>query len=148
MSTHTPTTASVATGSIHVVRELLTEEQCSALLVSGSIGRVAVTVGGLPVILPVNYAVVDGDVVLRSGEEALVRSARTGAVIAFEIDGFDEVERRGWSVLIVGRATTVTDPDELEMLRLCGPVPWAGGEREHYIRLRTEMSSGHRNAGA
>jgi nitroimidazol reductase NimA-like FMN-containing flavoprotein (pyridoxamine 5'-phosphate oxidase superfamily) len=132
---------------INEALELLTEEQCGALLASGSIGRVAVTVGGLPVILPVNYAYVDGDVVFRSGEETLVRTARTGAIIAFEIDGFDEVERRGWSVLIVGRATTVTDPDELDTLRQCGPVPWAGGERDHYLRLRTEMLSGRRNIG-
>ncbi len=126
--------------------ELLTEDQCREFLALGSIGRVGVTVGGLPVILPVNYAYVGDDVVFRSGEGTKLRAAASGAgaVIAFEIDGFNEAEREGWSVLIVGRATTVTDPDELEMLRECGPVPWAGGERDHYVRLCPEMLSGRR----
>ena len=47
--------------------ELLDETNvggCSATRV----GRVGVTIAGLPVILPVNYAYVDGDIVFRAGD--------------------------------------------------------------------------------
>ncbi len=124
--------------------ELLTEQQCRALLAVATIGRIGVTVAGLPVILPVSYVYVGSDIVFRTGKGTKLRAASAGAVVAFEIDGFDEVEREGWSVLIVGRATTVTDADELEVLRMCGPTPWVGGERDQYVRVVPEMLTGRR----
>lgn len=36
--------------------EVLTEEECIRLLQSNSVGRIAFTVDGQPLILPVNYA--------------------------------------------------------------------------------------------
>ena len=69
--------------------ELLDEEQCRGLLESTQVGRVGVTIAGLPVILPVNYALVDGDVVFRAGEGTKLHAASGRAVIAFEVDAYD-----------------------------------------------------------
>jgi nitroimidazol reductase NimA-like FMN-containing flavoprotein (pyridoxamine 5'-phosphate oxidase superfamily) len=98
------------------------------------------------VILPVNYAYIDGDVVFRTGEGTKLRASKLGTVVAFEIDEYDAETRSGWSVLAVGRANEITDPDELAAVRGLDLAPWANGERTRYVRLRPEMLSGRRIA--
>ena len=52
--------------------EVLDEPACLALLRSTTIGRVAITVGALPTILPVNYRFVDGAILFaRNGKQWL-----------------------------------------------------------------------------
>jgi len=72
--------------------------------------------------LPVNYTLIDGFVVFRSGEGTKV-DAVPGAKVAFEVDQFDGVSRTGWSVVVQGRAEEITeDPDWFaERLRAAGP---------------------------
>lgn len=126
--------------------ELLEEAECRALLERGSIGRVGLTVGALPVILPVNYAVVDGDVVFRTGEGTKLRASRHGTVMAFEIDAYDEDAQTGWSVLAVGCAREVTDDEDVSNFRTLGIAPWANGDRTRYVRMSPEMLTGRRIA--
>ncbi len=126
--------------------ELLEEAECRQLLAGGSIGRVGLTVGALPVILPVNYAVVDGDVVFRTGEGTKLRASHHGTVMAFEIDAYDEDAQTGWSVLAVGCAREVLDEDDASTFRGLGIAPWANGERTRYVRLHPEMLTGRRIA--
>jgi len=120
--------------------ELLTEEDCRALLASGLIGRVGISVGALPAILPVNYSVVDGDILFRTGEGQKLRAALDHTIVAFEVDHADPLSHEGWSVLVVGVAEEVFDVPG----SLAGPVPWARGERDHLVRIRPEMISGRR----
>lgn len=126
--------------------ELLSEAECRALLAAGTIGRVGMTVSALPVILPVNYAFVDGDVVFRTAEGTKLRAATDGAVIAFEVDSYDTDHRTGWSVLVVGKASEVHDPHESARFADLGLAPWANGVRSHYVRLRPELVTGRRIA--
>jgi nitroimidazol reductase NimA-like FMN-containing flavoprotein (pyridoxamine 5'-phosphate oxidase superfamily) len=120
--------------------ELLTEEDCRDLLASGVIGRVGISVGALPAILPVNYSVVDGDILFRTGEGQKLRAALDHTVVAFQVDHADPLSHEGWSVLVVGVAEEIFDvPGGLR-----APVPWARGERDHLVRIRPEMISGRR----
>ena len=48
--------------------EILDQAECFALLEKTRLGRVAVTIGALPAIFPVNFCIVAGQVVFRSGE--------------------------------------------------------------------------------
>jgi nitroimidazol reductase NimA-like FMN-containing flavoprotein (pyridoxamine 5'-phosphate oxidase superfamily) len=128
--------------------ELLTEHECAALLATARIGRVGVTVGGLPVILPVNYAYLHGDVFFRTGEGTKFRAASGGAVIAFEVDAYEESAQQGWSVLAIGRADIVTDPAEIADVDASVRTPWAGGERNYLVRLRPEVITGRRIVGS
>ena len=121
---------------------ILSEEECAALVATRQIGRVGVTLGALPVILPVNYGVIDDDVVFATAEGTKLRAAADRAVVAFEVDDFDAVDQRGWSVLIVGRAREVGDPEELDRVRSLHLQPWAGGTRDRFIRISTEFMSG------
>jgi uncharacterized protein len=124
--------------------ELLTEEECIELLAPGGVGRVGVTIAGLPVIMPVNYAYVGGDVVFRTGEGTKLNAATQRAVVAFEVDAYDPDASSGWSVLVIGRSSVVTDPMELGRLDGYGIIPWANGTRNNYVRLQPELVTGRR----
>ena len=126
--------------------ELLDEQECRSLLAGGTIGRVGMTVAALPVILPVNYAYVDGDVVFRTGDGTKLRASQAGTVVAFEVDSYDTDAQTGWSVLAVGRAREVTEPEDIDAARSLGLAPWANGERTRYVRMHPEMLTGRRIA--
>jgi uncharacterized protein len=124
--------------------ELLGEGECLDLLARATVGRVAVTVGALPAIFPVNFALSDGAVVFRTGDGTKLAAATDQTVLAFEVDDWDPMEQTGWSVLALGRATVVEDPDEAARLRRLPLAPWAGGTREHFVRMPIEFVSGRR----
>jgi len=124
--------------------EILSPEQCHDLLRRNTVGRVAVTIAALPAIFPVNYAVHDGDIVFLTGEGTKLRAAADGAVVAFQIDHFDEAVRTGWSVMAIGLAQEMTDADDVAWARGLGLQPFAAGDRTHIIRIRPEFISGRR----
>ena len=105
-------------------------------------------VGNQPLVLPVNYTVDDGTIILRTGVGAKLANAPLTKV-AFEVDEIDETSREGWSVVVQGVAQDITtgiDPSS-DRLRSLAPQPWAGGEREHYIRVIPREISGRRVHG-
>ncbi|KOU61707.1 DNA-binding protein [Streptomyces sp. MMG1533] len=124
-------------------RELSTYE-CRALLSTHGVGRLALSTASGPVIVPVNYSVVDGAVVFRTAAGA-TPSLATGCRVAFEADHIDEVFSRGWSVLVRGHARTVTDPDEARRLaQRAYSTPWAGGRRDQWVRVDPIAVTGRR----
>lgn len=126
--------------------EILSAEECHDLLGRGTIGRVAVTVAALPAIFPVNYALLDGRIVFRTGEGTKLRAAVERAVVAFQVDHFDESQASGWSVMAVGVAEEITDPEDLRAAQQLGLRPLAGGDRSHFVQIRPEFLSGRRIA--
>lgn len=124
--------------------EILSPDQCHDLLRRTTVGRVAVTVAALPAIFPVNYAVLDGQIIFRTGEGTKLQAALHKTVVAFQIDHFDGSVASGWSVMAVGLAEEITDPDELRTAESLGLLPFAAGDRSHYVRIRPEFLSGRR----
>lgn len=123
--------------------ELLAPAECLRLVAQRPIGRVAVSMAALPAVFPVNFCLVEGDVLFRTAPGTKLAAAVRQAVVAFEVDDFDVEGHRGWSVLIVGTATELA-ADELAAL---GPLPlraWAHGERDHVVRIHSEFVSGRR----
>jgi uncharacterized protein len=120
-------------------------DECFRLLEQSSVGRLGVIDGDRPVVLPVNYAVVDGEIVLRTDEGMKLRAAER-APVAFEVDAFDEGARTGWSVLVSGRAEEVTEyaARERQAVRDAPVDPWAGGDKQHWIRIVADSVSGRR----
>jgi hypothetical protein len=123
--------------------ELLTDAECRHLLAEESVGRVVVTVGALPAAFPVNYAMVGDDIVFRTGEGTKLSAAARNAVVAFQIDRIDRLYHEGWSVLAVGTAEVVTDTSVFDGHEV-KVAPWAGGDRDHLVRIRPEMLTGRR----
>lgn len=124
--------------------EVLERDECLALLRTASIGRVAVTSGALPTVLPVNF-VVDGErILVRTGPGAKLDAALRDAVVAFEVDDFDAVSHEGWSVVVTGVATLVAQGDAAGHL---GPTPlprWAPSGDGNLVSISTELVTGRR----
>ncbi len=120
----------------------LSADECQQLLRSGIAGRVALSTPTGPHIVPVNYTVVDGAVIIRTSPYSLLGTYGRDTTFAFEIDAFDRDRARGWSVQARGRVQAITDRDEIELVHeMAEPQPWAGGVRSLYLRLRwTELS--------
>lgn len=126
--------------------EVLTREECLTLIRGAPVGRVGVVVGGVPVVVPVNFALLDDDVVFRTGTGAKLVAAVTRSAVSFEVDAVDPLTHSGWSVLITGGASEITRPDQRAAAATLALESWIPG-RERYIRIRTESVSGRRLAG-
>lgn len=124
--------------------ELLTEDDALALLASGEVGRVGLTIGALPAIFPVNYAIADGAIVFRTAPGSKLAAASAGTVVAFEVDDYERADRSGWSVLVIGPSEVVHDLDATFRVLDSGLDPWAGGGRTSIVRIRPELVSGRR----
>lgn len=116
--------------------------ECEGLLRAHVVGRVGLPSPSGPYVLPVNYSVVDGTILMRTTSDGLIATMARGACAAFEIDQFDYARHRGWSVLARGPVEAVEDADELaHILRTWPPQPWAAGDRPLFLRLRwTELT--------
>jgi nitroimidazol reductase NimA-like FMN-containing flavoprotein (pyridoxamine 5'-phosphate oxidase superfamily) len=124
--------------------EVLGAEECETLLANHFFGRVAVWSGEHPAVLPVLYAMLDGDVVFRTAPGEKFEAAVLGQEVVFEIDGVEPARRTGWSVNIVGRAERIVVPSDKQRASELGLEPWAGDYRDEYIRLRGARVSGRR----
>ncbi|MCX5107787.1 pyridoxamine 5'-phosphate oxidase family protein [Streptomyces sp. NBC_00378] len=124
-------------------------EECRALLSTHGVGRVAVSASdGHPAVIPVNYEVIDDTIVFRTAP-GTVTAAAADKEVAFEVDHVDDALSQGWSVLAVGPASTVTDPDTLRRLAQHAHTrPWAGGEREMWVSIRSTSLTGRRITSA
>ncbi|MFE0350843.1 pyridoxamine 5'-phosphate oxidase family protein [Streptomyces griseoluteus] len=123
----------------------LAPEECRSLLSTHGVGRIAVRgTDGRPAVVPVNYDVSDGAIVFRTAPDSVV-AAGAGTEVAFEVDRLDEAMSQGWSVLVVGPASMVTDTDVMRRLaRHAHSTPWAGGERDMWMSLRPTSLTGRR----
>ncbi|WP_030231834.1 helix-turn-helix domain-containing protein [Streptomyces sp. NRRL S-350] len=122
----------------------LTEAECWELVGTHGIGRIGLPVEPGPVVLPVNYVVDRASFAFRTGEHHAA-APEEGAAVSFQVDRIDEYLGRGWSVLALGRAHYVNDPDEVERLAgLPGASPWSGGERPCWVRIRPQEVTGRR----
>jgi len=116
--------------------------QCRERIARGGVGRIVWCARGEPQIQPVNYAVVDDDIVFRTAPYTGLGMRVAGQRVAFEVDEIDHDAQSGWSVVVQAEARAVHDPDEIRRLRRSGPQPWAEGQRNLVIRLRPQRMTG------
>ena len=126
--------------------EVLSREACLRLVRLVPVGRVGVVVGGIPVVVPVNFAIWGEDVVFRTGTGDKLVAAVSRNVVTFEVDSVDLGTRSGWSVLLTGGASEITRPDERAAVGELGLESWVPG-RGRYIRIRADEVSGRRIVG-
>jgi nitroimidazol reductase NimA-like FMN-containing flavoprotein (pyridoxamine 5'-phosphate oxidase superfamily) len=129
--------------------EPLSYEECLELLRGGVVGRIAFMVDDFPVILPVNYRLME-----TSGRAWIALRTRPGNVIAdapmsvaFQIDGIDHVHHQGWSVLARGTLHKV-DPDAADFRERFDPQPWIAEERDAWMIVDPFAVTGRRLQGA
>ncbi|MFC5145182.1 pyridoxamine 5'-phosphate oxidase family protein [Streptomyces aureoversilis] len=137
----------------------LSRAESLRLLGSVSLGRVVFTRRALPAIRPVNHVVDGGDVVIRTHEGAALAglAARPepagagshdpgpgqGVVVAYEADAIDPGTHLGWSVVVTGYCTLVTDPDELARYEAL-LEPWWDERMDCAVRIRPSLVTGVR----
>ena len=125
--------------------EVLDRRECFRLLGGAGVGRIAITSGSLPVVLPLSYAM-DGDaIVVETGRGNDLESATTGAVVGFEVDNLHEPGHNAWTVMVTGVAQEVRDRGEIEHLRSLLPAgqdTYLGDER--FVRISSELVTGRR----
>jgi nitroimidazol reductase NimA-like FMN-containing flavoprotein (pyridoxamine 5'-phosphate oxidase superfamily) len=118
--------------------------ECRRLIAPGGVGRIAFGTATGPVVLPVNFAVLAGTIVIRTAEGSAI-DGHADELVALEVDHLDEVLRQGWSVLVRGQAHRVAHPAELHRVREDVAVwPWPGGDREVYVRILPTQITGRR----
>lgn len=124
----------------------LSRAECLALLPMAPFGRLVFTEGALPAIIPVNFVLDPDGIILRTREGGSVAAAG-GAVVAFQADDIDAERRSGWSVTVIGRATVVRQPMEVERLSTLPLLPWVGGERHTFVAVSIDIVAGLRLGG-
>jgi len=127
--------------------EQLSRDECMRLVGSVPVGRIVYTRQALPAVELVNFALVDGDIVIRTRAEGKLAAATRGAVVAFEADSVDLAGHAGWSVAVVGQARAVTDGTEIRGLEQVAPPSWVPGEGDHFIRISPAIVNGRRVGG-
>jgi nitroimidazol reductase NimA-like FMN-containing flavoprotein (pyridoxamine 5'-phosphate oxidase superfamily) len=123
--------------------ESIDRVDCVHLLTAHGLGRLAITVRGQPLILPINYTM-DGDRVVFRTDGGTKLYGAVGNPVAFEIDGFDRLYHEGWSVVVVGTAEEVHDAAERARLETLPLGPWAPGAKAHWLRIRPGAITGRR----
>lgn len=126
--------------------EVLSLDECRALLATHGVGRVAVVVGGYPEVFPVNYVVSDDRVLFRTDPGVKLAHARFGRV-CFQVDHLDFDEQTGWSVLIKGvvHKLRARDPDDDGLRRAAEQIqPWAAGDKAHVLVITPVSVTGRR----
>lgn len=134
-----------AIGSLVGGLEVMSREECLALLVTVPVGRLGVSIEALPAILPVNFALLHGQIVIRSVPGTKLDASVAQAVVAFEADAWDPAGGWGWSVLVRGRGSEITDPDDLAEAKRLPLRAWALKDAaSRFLRIETTMVSGRR----
>jgi nitroimidazol reductase NimA-like FMN-containing flavoprotein (pyridoxamine 5'-phosphate oxidase superfamily) len=123
----------------------LERSECLDLLRQGSIGRIGLSIGALPVILPVNYAVDDEQIIVRTGSGTKLAAATSHAVVAFEVDDYSPDGRTGWSVLVRGYAAELADAQTVARMQGSGLDSWAlDGAADRWVSISTDEITGRR----
>jgi len=126
--------------------EHLSRDECIRLMGSVLVGRIVYTLQALPAVELVNFALDDGDIIIRTDSGGKLAAATRGAVVAFEADSVDAHGHAGWSVTVVGQSGAVTDGAEIRHLEHTGIMPWAPGGHDHFIRIAPAIINGRRFA--
>jgi nitroimidazol reductase NimA-like FMN-containing flavoprotein (pyridoxamine 5'-phosphate oxidase superfamily) len=121
----------------------LDDEHCIELLEACMSGRVGFNddADGVTV-LPVNFLYSRGAVVFRTSDGSALDRIRDGRQVAFEADEMDRQSETGWSVLVRGQASLITDQQWLASLADTEVRPWAPGHRDLWIQIQPDRMTG------
>jgi nitroimidazol reductase NimA-like FMN-containing flavoprotein (pyridoxamine 5'-phosphate oxidase superfamily) len=123
----------------------LSEAECFEHLSQVSLGRIAVSIGALPVIFPVRFVLSDESVHFPTVTGSKFDDATTGTVVAFQADAQESLSGDYWSVLLQGIASSVGDEDGRSQERVI-PLELRPDWRRklHMVRIEPTIVSGRR----
>jgi nitroimidazol reductase NimA-like FMN-containing flavoprotein (pyridoxamine 5'-phosphate oxidase superfamily) len=122
---------------------VLSDARCRTLLRSVDVGRILISMDALPIAFPVNYRLVDDDtIVFRTSQGTKLSRALEGRLVGFEIDQVDSAQASGWSVLVLGISSVVSDPAELAVLRALDLRSLSREELPYFVKIAIHRLSG------
>lgn len=92
--------------------QTLTDDECWEVLLSASLGRLAVSVAGEPEIFPVNFVTADRRILFRTAQGTKLLELTVNNHVAFETDGVGRDE--AWSVVVKGTARILDKQAEID----------------------------------
>ncbi|MGO3508695.1 pyridoxamine 5'-phosphate oxidase family protein [Glutamicibacter arilaitensis] len=119
---------------------VLDEDQSWQLLSHSAHGRVATVAAGLIDIVPVNYAVHNGKLFLRTSPGNKLAAMSINEKIAFEVDGI--LSDEAWSVVVHGSAEVLEYEADIQEARESGVTPWIPTQKDFWIRVNVDSISG------
>jgi nitroimidazol reductase NimA-like FMN-containing flavoprotein (pyridoxamine 5'-phosphate oxidase superfamily) len=122
--------------------KVLSVHECWEYLRSSSVGRLAVVIGGIPEIFPVNYLPEDGTVIFRTGPGTKADALAGGGVAALEADGLNTYGTIAWSVVLKGEPVVLDMAGEVFALER--PAPWEEGVKDQLVRITPTEITGRR----
>ena len=128
--------------------EVLDRDECLHLLTGTDRGRVAITVGALPWILPVRFVVNLDRVVLGAAIGSTLERATRGTVVAFEAEHSGDAVTPEWSVTLIGVAREADAAAEAAFHQTRTVWPWRTDRPHRVITIEPTHLSGRRNAWA
>jgi Pyridoxamine 5'-phosphate oxidase len=122
---------------------LLGGAEAMELLASVDYGRVVFWLESVPAIRPVNHLVDEGRIIIRTWLTSAISGAVQCAgnvVVAYEADRIDPQTRSGWSVVVTGHASSLTEPGQVlryqQLLK-----PWIN-EPDTVVAIEPEIITG------
>ncbi|TXL57512.1 pyridoxamine 5'-phosphate oxidase family protein [Aeromicrobium terrae] len=116
-------------------------DDCLEVLGNNQVGRIAFNDPSGPVVLPVNYSVTNGAILIATATGSSLHSYVPGSLVAFEVDDVDEFNEDGASVLVRGRAAIVPTEGFSDDER---PYTWPEGPREVLLHIVPTQITGRR----
>jgi uncharacterized protein len=126
--------------------DTLSWHECLRLLARAEVGRIVYSDQALPAVQPVDFAVDEEAVVVRTEHGSRLARAVERAVVAFEADEYEPAAGSGWSVTIVGECSEIEEPGQLERLSKLVPKRWAPDGDGHLVRISIAGVTGRRIA--
>ena len=124
--------------------EVLDRSECLRLMTTQTLGRIGVTVDALPVVLPVNFQLFDGELIIQTERDTRLADATQNTVVAFEVDNAESGGTGSWSVTLTGIATEISDPEVVAQLRHLPFTRWVRNDNDRYVGISLDLVSGRR----
>ena len=120
---------------------VLSRADCMRLLERGGVGRIAVPGEPVPTMRPVNFALEEGRIVMRTAHGALWEAAVAGVGASFEFDEIRNEDHRAWNVIVTGELEALDGAGEAGGRRV---TAWASSPNGRSIALTIDEVSGRR----
>jgi hypothetical protein len=123
----------------------LSEAQCRSLLVSKQDGVVAVSMRALPMAFPIHYALLDGEVIVRTAKAGPLFGQIDGHIVTLTAyDRPPTIAASSWWVAATGRAHAVGEGVLLEACRRLPLQPCSATDA--FVRIPLDLVVGHASA--
>lgn len=118
----------------------LSDDETWKLIEGTKHGRLVVTVAGEPDIFPVNYAVNNRKLYLRTAPGNKLAELTINAKVLFETDGV--LSEEAWSVVVRGTARVLEQSADIAAAEALNLKPWVPTLKDFYVEIDPTSVSG------